>query len=159
MKPLKLVTNDGHKVYYSQYHLKVHADVIQYLEEAVQRIDSKDERFIKVCVDFGKTIGASTCVSVRDGDEFRYAKRIGRKYPTRFVMNREPEPCSTVTVIMKRTPNSENYGYTLLTAYVGGLATKEVHDPHLEYEEAHEANEFWSKHALIWDETILEKAQ
>ncbi len=154
---MKLLTKDGHKVYYSQYHLKVHADVIEYLEEAMSKIDSKDESFIKVAVNFNKTIGHSTCVKVQDGDEFRYAKRLGRKYPTRFVMNREPEPCSTVTVIMKRTPNSDKYGYSLLTAYIGGLATKEVHDPKLEYEEAHEANEFWSKHALIWDEAILEK--
>lgn len=153
---MKLVTKDGHKVYYSRYHLKVHADVIEHLQEAVSKIDSKDEPFIKVAVDFNKNIGFTTCVKVHKNDEFRYAKRLGRKYPTRFVLNREPVPCSTVTVIMKRTPYSENYGYSLLTAYVGGLATKEVHDPKLEYEEAHEANEFWSTHALIWDETILE---
>lgn len=156
---MKLITQDGHKVYYSAYHLKVHEDVREHLEEAMSRINTHNEKFIKVQVDFGKIIGSSTCVKVHDGDEFRYAKRIGRKYPTRFVLNREPEPCSTVTVIMKRTPNSDKYGYTLLTAYVGGLATKEVHDPKLEYEEAHEANEFWSKHALIWDESILETSE
>lgn len=154
---MKLITKDGHRVYYSKYHLKVHADVTEHLEEAMSRIDTNDAPFIKLAVQFDHVIGHSTCVQVRKDDQFRYAKRLGRKYPTRFVMNREAEPCSTVVVIMKRTPNSENYGYTLLTAYIGGLATKEVHDPKLEYEEAHEANEFWSKHALIWDETILEK--
>lgn len=132
---------------------------MQYLEDAMSRIDSKNEPFIKVAVDFKKPIGHSTCVSVKSTDEFRYATRLGRKYPTRFVMNREPEECSTVTIIMKRTPNSDKYGYSLLTAYIGGLATKEVHDPKLEYEEAHEANEFWSKHALIWDESILETSK
>jgi hypothetical protein len=154
---MKLITKDGHRVYYSKYHLKVHANVMEHLEEAMSRIDTNDAAFIKLAVQFDYVIGHTTCVQVRNNDEFRYAKRLGRKYPTRFVMNRQAEPCSTVVVIMKRTPNSENYGYTLLTAYIGGLATKEVHDPKLEYEEAHEANEFWSKHALIWDETILEK--
>ncbi|QXO12071.1 hypothetical protein pEaSNUABM44_00377 [Erwinia phage pEa_SNUABM_44] len=154
---MNLVTNDGHKVYYSAYHLKVHADVCEYLEEAISTINTHSAPFIKVAVQFDKIIGQSTCVNVRNGDEFKYAKRIGRKYPTRFVLNREPEPCSTVTVIMKRTPNSDKYGYTLLTAYIGGLATKEVHDPKLTYEEAHEAHEFWNSHALIWDESIIEQ--
>lgn len=153
---MNLITKDGHKVYYSAYHLKVHEDVIEYLEEAVKLIDTKNSPFIKIALDFNKPIGYSTCISVSSNDEFRYAVRIGRKYPTRFVLNREPVPCSTITIIMKRTPNSTNYGYRLLTAYIGGLATKEVHDPTLEYEEAHEANQFWSTHALIWDESILE---
>ncbi len=153
---MKLITKDGHNVFYSMYHLKVHADVTEHLEEAVSRIDTTGAPFIKVLVEFNRVIGKSTCVKVTSTDEFRYATRLGRKYPTRFVMNREPEPCSTVVVIMKLTPESEKYGYRLLTAYIGGLATKEVHDPKLSYEEAHEANAFWSEHALIWDESTLE---
>lgn len=153
---MNLITKDGFRVHYNKYHLKVHADVMEYLEEAMSRINTCGESFIKLAVQFDYVIGQSTCVQVKSTDNFRYANRLGRKYPTRFVLNREPEPCSTVVIIMKRTPESENYGYRLLTAYIGGLATKEVHDPKLEYEEAHEANEFWSKHALIWDETILE---
>lgn len=153
---MKLETKDGYKVYFSAYHLKVHADVCEYLEEAMSTIDTNFAPFIKVAVQFDKIVGQSTCVNVHIGDEFKYAKRIGRKYPTRFVLNREPEPCSTVTVIMKRTPNNEKYDYTLLTAYIGELATKEVHDPKLTYEEVHEAHEFWNSHALIWDESILE---
>lgn len=159
MKQLNLLTADGHKVYYNNKHLKVLGDATEYLEEAIRNIDSRNERIVKVCVEFGKIIGVKTCVNIRKGDSFRYATRLGCKYPTRFVLNREPEPCSTIVVIMKKTPNSKNYGYALKTAYIGDFATKEVHDPTLTYKEAHEANEFWSNHALIWGHFILETEQ
>lgn len=154
---INLSTKDNKTVGYTAFHMKVHSDVFCFLREAINTLElaNSTERFIKVQIDMGREIGVSTCVEVTPEDTFRYAKRIGRNYPTRFVLNRNPVPCQFISVVLKRTPNAKR-DYHLLTAYIGTMATKEVHDPKLTFEEAHEAHEFWNTHALIWDEKIIQ---
>jgi L-rhamnose mutarotase len=155
---IRLKTKDNKSVGYTAFHMKVHSDVFEFLEEAINKVNLSDktDKVIKIQIDMGRVVGNTTCVSVLDNDTFRYAKRLGRNYPTRFVLNRKPVPCNFISVVLKSTPNGKR-DYHLLTAYIGYMATKEVHDPKITLDEAHEANEYWSNHALIWDETILEK--
>lgn len=138
-------TKDGYSVHIPKKHMKLHRADIPAIIEALDRIEAKGEHFIKTCYDFGYQIGETVCVKTTADDEIVFASRIGRSTKTRFVRNRKPDPCSTVTIIMARTVD----GYRLITGYVGGLAEREVDDPSISStEEFTRCLKFWSEHAL-----------
>lgn len=111
-----------------------------------------------------REIGVTTCVSTTDADEICYARRIGRKGDTRFVKNRNPEP--TTKIVVGICVDRETGLPTLFTAFYGDLAAKEIWDAEFKADkygtpediaELKKAKEFWCSHALIYDESILEK--
>lgn len=139
-------TLDGKIVQVDLEHLKVHVDVLPFLEEALRRVPTKNRPFIRVAVDLGRVIGTSQCVETDSSDQIYYASRPGRITQTRFVTTKTAQPCRLVTLIMKKA----EMNYRLITAYIGDLAEKEVGDPSIRTENERMACEnFWSCHALV----------
>lgn len=144
---------DGTQVRYNKEHLVVHEDVLEVLKEALLMVAPPSGKVHREAVNLGRIVGSSTCVKTTDNDSIIMKRRIGRKNLTRFVLNREPIPCDTVTVILKKQTNA----YFLLTAYIGYPGEKEVHDPKLQDHERTKSVEFWSTHALVYDKEIIDE--
>ncbi len=134
-------------------HLSGKNGVGRFLSEALGRIESAGREFFIEEVDFGQVIGEIVCVATRPGDRIIYAKRPKRFGYSRFVMDRMPEPCSTLVVILKAGDFDQ---YVLITAFVGKRPQPEPWDvrnfsqqPNPQ-EAERLAREFWGNHALIW---------
>ncbi|MBE5819402.1 MAG: hypothetical protein E7310_01010 [Clostridiales bacterium] len=106
-------------------------------------------------INFNRIIGKTNCVSVDKTDTVVMAYRHGRKGPTPMVLNREPEDCSSLTVILKKDHNSGNY--ILITAFFGDSSEKEPWDPSIisGSEEHQKAKDFWATHALVYDPSTI----
>lgn len=141
---LKLLGNlrTGEPVY-DRYNSHIHASVKGILPEALAKI-AGGRRFLVQELDFGRVIGESSCVPTGWRDTIVYALRPKRQGMTRFVKNRQPEPCSTAVVILKRD-NYESY-YVLITAFIGHESGPEPWDPRATKED----RKFWENHALVW---------
>lgn len=119
----------------------VHPGVVPFLSEALARIESGGREKIVEEIDFGKPVGESYCVATTDDDEIVYAQREGRAGLSRFVKSRRPEPCSAVTVVLKK----DECGYEIRTAFIGHLAPPEPWDRNA----GPDSLLFWLTHALI----------
>lgn len=153
------VTMQGHRVYLNPTHMKQHADVLPFLEEALAKITPpEDKTFSKHQVDLGRVIGLSSRVKVRPGDKFIWAQRVHRNTSTRFVLDRQPEPSQFVTIIMSREKRASRPDPTfrILTAFIGEMAEKEIGDTSIRDDERERCIKFWKENALIWgsQETI-----
>jgi hypothetical protein len=136
-------TKSGEKVFdRPDGHLHNSETVEKYLPLALEMIDSESRDFIVETVNFGEEIGVSNCVETTSDDEIIYAVRPKRRGPTRFVKNREGEPTSEFTVILKKVDE----GYIVITAFPGPKAEREPWDPMA----GDEAKEYWSNHAIVW---------
>jgi len=137
----------------------LHTGVARLLPDALTRIESAGREFFVEEVDFGRPIGETICVSTGPGDQIVFAKRPKRWGLTRFVLNRTPEQCSSLVVILKA---GDNGGYVLITAFIGHRPQPEPWDrknfsQQPDPREAEKlARKFWSSHALIWgsEETV-----
>ena len=138
-----------------RYNSHLHQSAVPLLPEALARIESKGRNFLIEQADFGQPIGESICVATGPGDEIVFAKRPKRFGLTRFVKNRQAEPTSVVTLILKTADGQP--GFILVTAFVGPLAEKEPWDSTIRNaEERQRSLVFWNSHALVWggEETI-----
>jgi hypothetical protein len=104
--------------------------------------------------EFERVIGEKTCVLTSESDEIVYAKRRDRDRDeyTRFVKNRDPEPCNTVVVILKKDENEDVY--VLLSAFVGKWLVPEPGDP----KATRGSDLFWKDHALVWGSFSVDEA-
>ena len=142
----------GEKVV-DRFNSHLHADVEQYLSEALAQIGSAGRQFIIEEVVFGYVIGNTTCVETSSSDEIVFAQRPKRFGLTRFVKNRGAEPCKSLVVILKAGQNNE---YVLITAFVGNRPEPEPWDERNFAQRANpaEAREkaylFWGTHALVF---------
>lgn len=102
----------------------------------------------EVELDFGHTIGKSIRVETGPDDEIVFARRPGRDGPTRFVLNREPEPTSKMVVILKRARD----GFVVITAWIGSKAEPEPWDRFA----TPRSKVFWSRNALVWGSVPVE---
>lgn len=144
---MQLYTADGIRVDVPMAHMKQHSDVLTHLDAAVRTIRVGQNNFIKTEIDFGIIIGTTDCVETSQYDDIVYATREGRPWQSRFAMNRKPQPCSHVTVVLKKVGES----YRLLTAYIGRLAEREPDDISIRDDSEYmRAKHFWSNHALVW---------
>lgn len=125
-------------------HAEEYPKLLAILSEALRKIDPQGRDFIAEEVDMGCVIGGSICVETRPGEVVTFAQRPNRPGLTRFVKNREPEPCKYLTVILKRA--GEGKLYVLMTAFVGRRVPDE---PWSEYATP-QSVPFWNTHALIW---------
>ena len=136
-----------------RYNSHLHEGVARLLPDALARIESGGGGFFVEEVDFGRPIGETTCVATAAGDEVIYAKRPKRLGHTRFVLNRTPEPCSSLVIILKAGGDGE---YVLITAFIGHRPQPEPWDRKnfLQQPDPQKAErlarEFWSSHALVW---------
>lgn len=149
MQPIKRIISGDKVVIYSNEHMQAHLDVLPFIEEAITLIKFSDDKIQKVVVDFGRIVGKTTCVTVTDNDEIYYAIRSGRKWPSKMVKNREPEECSTMCLVIKKT-KYENV-YRLITAYFGFKSEREEFDTNVTSDlEKERVFSFWKNKALIY---------
>jgi hypothetical protein len=121
----------------------IHAGVAELLPEALSRVFLAGEQFSVQEVQFGRVVGVTTCVETSGSDIVVFAQRPRRFGLSRFVKNRQPEPCSNIVVILK----AGGYGeYILITAFVGQKAEPEPWDRNA----TDKSVAFWNSHALIW---------
>jgi hypothetical protein len=148
------------EVVVDRYRSHLHQDAALHLPEALARIESKGREFFVEEVDLGRPIGETICVSTGPADLIVYAKRPKRWGHSRFILNRKPEPCSSLVVILKKAEDIG--GYVLITAFVGCRPQPEPWDQKNFSQQSNPreaeklAREFWSSHALVWgsEETI-----
>lgn len=126
--------------------LHLHGDVERLLPEVLEKIDAKGRQFIEVAVNLGRIVGETICVVTNPDDEIIFATRPNRRGPTRFVVGRKPENCSTVFVVLKKAV--EENAYVLITAFIGYKPEVEPWDSRA----AEASRVFWETHALIWGE-------
>jgi hypothetical protein len=115
----------------------------QNLPAALSKIVTNNQMMVAESVEFDIVIGTTGCVVTNEDDDIIFAQRVGRKGGyTRFVKNRNPEPTSSITVVLKKI----NEGYLLLTAYIGEKAEPEPWDYHAD----EKSLPYWKTHALIF---------
>ncbi len=129
---------------YDRHNSHVHGDVMKLLPIAFAKINAQGRQFLTEEVDLGRHVGETVCVPTGSGDEIIYAKRPRRDGHSRFVKNRDPEPCNAVTVILKR--DDFEACYVLITAFVGHRPEPEPWDRNA----TANSRAFWDSHALLW---------
>lgn len=138
--------NTGEKVFEVNNRTSyVQPEVKDLLQELFQKIDSEKRDFICQEVNFERVIGKTICLEISEHDNVVYAQRVGKKGLTRFVKDREPVDSTKAVIILKLHRESGNY--TLITAFVGGLAEPEVWDRNA----TPNSKPFWENHALLLD--------
>lgn len=128
----------------------LHGSVAELLPEVFAAISSFDRELVVEEIDLGRTVGRRICVETGPGDEIVFARRHRRKGMTRFVLQREPEDCSRVVVVLKRDEYSDTY--VCLSAYIGTHSEPEPWDTHA----TATSEAFWQTHALVWDEQLID---
>lgn len=141
---------------YSHNHLAaanpdIADDVLEYV---LSLVDTKEQSFLVAEIDCGDRYSLLTqCVETTEADEIVYAHRLDRPGPTRFVLDRSPQPTTFVRVILARSKDPRRQAeLTLISAMAGQGAQPEPWDQHISGEAEMMASQaFWSTHALIWD--------
>ncbi len=133
---------------YARKHMRAHKDIIPYLAEIVSKIDFSDtaEGFFAKSTDLPGVVGLCQCVETTEADVIYYAARPNRRWASRLVKNRKPEPTSTVTIIGFVSGG----GIRIISGWFGAPAPKEEQDFSISsIEERQATTAFWSCHALI----------
>ncbi len=137
-------------------HLLAHPDVWEVLEEALNKIKTRDEDFVIREVDLGRIIGRSGAVFLPKSDinePVLFAKRIGRDIWSRVAPEgMQGDPVSTTVILLKKLNEQE---YELITAYIGTRSPMEPTDPKLTIGELPEALDFWRGYALVYDKKLF----
>lgn len=152
------MTQNGIRVYdRSNSHVQGHQIDPEIMEEALLKI-TQTSRFEKHVVNMGRKVGFCTCVKVTEADKVIMAVRKKRHGPTPMVVGREPEPCSSLVVILKKGYDHEGEYFILITAFVGEGSEPEPWDRQLTPgTPAHaRAVKFWQTHALLYDEEVID---
>lgn len=137
------VLGSGERVV-DRYRSHIHPGVLTLLPESLARIDISGKQFSVEVVEFDRIIGETICVRTGLQDEIVYAQRPCRAGLSRFVRNRQAEPCSTLVVILKKA--LEEGTYVLISAFFGTRPEPEPWDRNA----TERSVEFWSSHALVW---------
>jgi hypothetical protein len=132
-------------------HLKDHPEVEALLPECFRLIklsDFTEANFAKP-IDLGRVVGTSACIEVGPHDDIVYGTRPGRDKPSRFVLGRLEEPCTTVKLVLWHN-KAENL-VVVITAFIGGETPPEPWSTGAARSEAdHQAAvKFWERHALV----------
>ena len=128
-------------------HMEAHKYVQnEHIAEAIARC-SIDRGFGIYTVEFDHIIGKNDLVETTEDDDVRYEKRAGRNIISRVVHGRESEDTNLITV--STTIDEDDGLMTLVTAFYGPQAPREMTDPRLTDEERPESVAFWSNHALV----------
>ncbi|MBR3163640.1 MAG: hypothetical protein IKF17_06055 [Clostridia bacterium] len=159
MKKQKLhqigTTADGVPVFEKKInHASTHNHSRNITSEAISKITlNEDEEWQTHVVEFDRNIGYSNCVKVSEQDEIVYAVRKYRDHPSRMVKGYTPQPCNSLIVILKKSPNTK--GVILVTAFVGekDSALNTPWGGHLKKgtDEYKASVNFWKNHALIFE--------
>lgn len=151
----KVGTLKSGEVVVNRHNDHVHStdQMAELLPKALSKIDAKGRNFLVEEVDFGRVIGETICIATGLSDQILFAQRPKRAGLTRFVMNRVPESCSSLVVILKKAEGDNLY--ILITAFIGKSPQPEPWDKNLTNEAREKSLEFWATHALIWGEEVV----
>ena len=150
-------TKDGAEVYdRTDSHLHREGGLTpELLSATLNAIDTEGRNFLKEQVNFDRPVGEMTCVEVGPEDEIMMAYRKNRSGLTPIVKNREAIPCSTVTVVLRKS-SGDNNSYTLITGYIGKGSPREPWDPNIgSAEERGKAQDFWQTHAIVYNDDLI----
>jgi hypothetical protein len=129
----------------------LHANVKELLAEVCSKIQTQGKDVLIEEVDLARPVGLNMRVKTTDTDEIVFAQRPNREGLTRFVKNRQPEMCSIVRIVLKKSSKFD--GYEISTAFIGTAATLEPWHK----DATLECTEFWNKEAMIWgSEPVIE---
>lgn len=145
-------TRDGYEVFDRRNsHIHKESGITEDLiKKALNFMYANGSKFKKKEINFNNTVGVTCCVKVSSEDNIVYVHRKGRFGLTPMVFDRKPEPCNTITIIIRKDDNANSY--SLITCFVGGGATREPWDKNIRSaKEKKECEEFWSTHALIYN--------
>lgn len=148
----------------AEEHMKAHqSDFLVNWKDLVRKCED-DDKIIKlkgdfevVELEFDYPVGHCNLISTKESDEIIYAKRVGRDNYTRFVKNVTPDTTRDLTIILKK--NMKRHGeYYLITMFPGKANFKEPEDLNIKSKnELIDSLEFWSKHALVFNQEIITK--
>lgn len=147
-------TKNGISVFVTpESHLASHTDVTEELvAEGLAKIEYTAP-FMMTGVDFDRVIGKDTCVKVTEEDDVRMMYRKNHTGKTPIVFGREPDDSNHLNIGIC----DDGGDAVLFTAFVGKSAPKEPWDKNIRSEEERlEAEEFWSKHALCYNENDID---
>ncbi len=145
--------NDGRTLFFNREHMNAHKDVIPFIKIAFSKAILTEEKIQKITIDFGQTIGKTSCVKIDENDHIIYEKRDGRKWPSKFVLNKEPIDSSSVCLVIKRTKYDNVY--RLITAYIGTASEREEFDLNVtDPDEKQRIIDFWSTRALVYPKKV-----
>jgi hypothetical protein len=140
--------SSGAVVYFSDEHLAQHQEVVKLLPECFELLGNFQPQLIAVDIDLRRVVGQTICVATNPTDQIVYAQRVGRAGYTRFVMEKQPQPTSHITIVAKHLSGGS---IQLITAYMGRKATPEPWDRRVRsILEQQGSRLFWDNHALIW---------
>lgn len=151
-------TLDGVPVYDRlNSHFADHGFSSETMKSALSKI-TQFSNFEKHVVKFDRVVGETTCVKVSENDKVIMAVRKRRQGPTPMVLGREPEPCASVVIILKKASDDEGEYFILITAFVGENSEPEPWDKQLipGSKEHAKAVKFWKSHALLYDEEVID---
>lgn len=151
MRPLSYLctSKNGLDVYYDPInsHTATHFNDAPGLQETIRNLLQEHDiqnDYEGFDIDTQTIVGVKDVVDVKDGDELVYAKRINRNEHVPFVMNRKPQPCSVVSIALRKYEHTK---YELESAWIG-----EFDSPPFPEEANATAGSipFWEKHAFVW---------
>ena len=137
--------------------LNIHDVPFGLIWKALSMIDSEEQSGSHV-VDFGRVIGFNELVEVSEDDDFYEKTRGIRTYPSRFVKDKFPLPCTKLAIVWRHIREGR---FKVLTAYFTdrdnphcpdepGNIIRKINNGHkYSLSEIEEALEFWSKHAFV----------
>lgn len=134
---ITVVDKNGHAINHCGYEL---------LKEVLKKLDFGDRTeglHIAQAVEFDHPVGYNECVITTENDRVVYLQRHQRANVTRFALDRVPEPCNTVYVILDQIGDTDRFIFR--TAYVGIKSGREPWDSFATAEDV----EFWKTHALV----------
>ena len=145
---------NGKQVFFdsSNSHAATHIADTPGLSELVSQYlvtQSFSEPTVYVDYDTGMKIGKSDLVETGEKDEIVYAKRMNRDTFTRFVIGREPVPCSYITVVLTMRDDRD---YDLSSAWIGRICPAFPDDP----KATSTSLSFWAAHALVWGKQAVQ---
>ncbi len=141
-------------------HLQSHSLSTELLVTALSRINSSRRNFLIEEIRFDQTVGNTVCVVTGAADRIVFAQRPKRSGLTRFVVNRQPEPCRSMVVILKSADAPDFGAYVLVTAFIGNKPEPEPWDERAlsrgGIEAVRRSQDFWATHALVLGhETVI----
>ena len=143
------ISTDGESVFLDSmntnidYHLLETPNLIDLVVEALPSISVMDKRQVLVERDLGRIVGTTNLVETTNKDDIIYANRIGRKSYSRFARSRDPIPCRSIIVVLRKGDS----GYSLWTAMCAKLLPKDAWI---------DGSLFNMTHAMAFDENLVQ---
>lgn len=158
---LNLIGTSKNGINFYKHQVASHSHRPDLDAEVISHLDVKEgQTFLRETVDLGRIVGVDHLVKTTQDDHCTYMVRGNRAGATRFVLDREAEPTTKVTIVacVDRDPGETQGLWCLVTLFEGEPGEREPWDASLKTEEAKaKAKSFWRNHALVPTEEEMEQ--